>query len=211
MGNHYHLLLECPDGGLSPFMQRVGSMYTRYVNHRIGSDGPIFRGRFRSLLVDTEEYLVCAARYIHRNPLDRRPSAPLTDDPWSSYGAYVGRVDPPAWLATGALLARHGGVRGLREFVETEAGAERLSAEWVVDTALLVCGDDEAGATPHLRRALTVALFDRLDGRLRAELARVLRFPSRDAERAAVSRSRRRVAADPVFAGVVEVAVSLSG
>ncbi len=36
MDNHYHTLFHCPDGGLSPAMQRLGSLYTRHVNDRLG-------------------------------------------------------------------------------------------------------------------------------------------------------------------------------
>jgi REP element-mobilizing transposase RayT len=57
MSNHYHLLVNCPEGGLSSFMQTIGANYTRALNERLQSDGPIFRSRFHSLPVSTGEYL----------------------------------------------------------------------------------------------------------------------------------------------------------
>ena len=47
--NHYHLLLRCPDGGLSAAMQHLGSTFTRRMNDRAGRDGPLFRGRFHAI------------------------------------------------------------------------------------------------------------------------------------------------------------------
>jgi REP element-mobilizing transposase RayT len=40
MPNHFHLLLHCPLGGLSEYMQRLGSIYSRRINRRLGGDGP---------------------------------------------------------------------------------------------------------------------------------------------------------------------------
>lgn len=42
MDNHFHLLLHCPEGRLSDAMQRLGSLYTRHVNDRLGRDGALF-------------------------------------------------------------------------------------------------------------------------------------------------------------------------
>src|SRR3954468_6564573 len=43
MTNHYHLLLRCPNGGLSQFMHLLGSHYVTYLNSRLDRDGPLFR------------------------------------------------------------------------------------------------------------------------------------------------------------------------
>ena len=118
MGNHFHLLLRCPDGGLSPSMQVVASSFTRFVNDRAGTDGPIFRGRFRSLPIVDEHQLLHVMRYIHRNPLEFVPSAALAAYRWSSFGAYLERRVPPPWLVTDELLGRFSeGRNGLARFV----------------------------------------------------------------------------------------------
>ena len=62
MANHFHLLLHCPNGGLSPAMQRFSSLFTRHVNDRHGRDGSIFRGRFHSRVIAEETYLLNADR-----------------------------------------------------------------------------------------------------------------------------------------------------
>jgi len=99
MGNHYHWLLHCPIGGLSAGMQQFSSSYTRIVNDRLGRDGPIFRGRFHSVPVQSEIQIARAAAYIHRNPIDLVPRASLETYRWSSYGAYLGRRETPPWLS----------------------------------------------------------------------------------------------------------------
>jgi REP element-mobilizing transposase RayT len=103
MGNHFHLLLHCPNGGVSTFMQQLSSSYTRIVNERLGRDGPLFRGRFHSVPVLSERQIAHAAAYIHRNPIDLVPAAALDAFRWSSYGVYLGRRATPTWLTRSTI------------------------------------------------------------------------------------------------------------
>lgn len=86
-------------------MRHVGSRYTRYLNRRRGDDGPVFRGRFKSKLVERDEYLATVGRYIHRNPIDIGRAVALDQYRWSSYRYYVSDDSPPPWLTTSELLA----------------------------------------------------------------------------------------------------------
>jgi putative transposase len=104
MPNHFHLLLHCPNGGLSSFMQRLGSNDSRRINARSGDDGPLFRSRFRSLLIDSPQYLAQAGRYIHRNPLELSPPIDIVSYRWSSLRFHAGLEPPPSWLYTSTLL-----------------------------------------------------------------------------------------------------------
>ena len=66
--NHYHLLLEeVSVGGISEFMKRVGVGYTLYFNTKNKRKGTLFRGRFRSTWVSTDEYLLYLCAYINLN------------------------------------------------------------------------------------------------------------------------------------------------
>ena len=56
--NHFHLMLFAPRGGLSPTMQKLGARFTQAVNRRRARDGPIFRGRFKSVQIATDSQLV---------------------------------------------------------------------------------------------------------------------------------------------------------
>ena len=103
MDNHFHFLWHCPRAGLSDGMQHLGSMYTRHVNDRLGRDGPLFRGRFRSRLITDDRQLLATVRYIHRNPLDLPGVTLARDYRWSSHRTYLGLRRRPEWLGTSAL------------------------------------------------------------------------------------------------------------
>lgn len=104
MGNHYHLLLRTPDSNLSRAMRHLNGVYTQKFNRMVKTDGPLFRGRYKSQLIEEDNYLLIVSRYIHLNPVE----AKLVDNPadyaWSSYSAYIGKYKPPNWLKTSAVL-----------------------------------------------------------------------------------------------------------
>ena len=106
MPNHFHLLVHCPNEGLSSFMQRVGAAYSRRINDRSGGDGSLFKSRFHSRLIDSPTYLAQAGRYIHRNPLELSPSIDPATYRWSSLRCYAGVDVAPLWLHIDTLL-RH--------------------------------------------------------------------------------------------------------
>ena len=70
MSNHYHLLVETPRANLDRIMRHLNGVYTQRYNRRKRSDGPLFRGRYKAILVDEDAYLLQVGRYIHRNPLE---------------------------------------------------------------------------------------------------------------------------------------------
>ena len=97
---HYHLLLETPNANLSRIMRHINGVYTQRHNRLKRTDGPLFRGRYKAILVDRDAYVLQLSRYIHRNPVEmKRPLVTkLEDYPWSSYPAYIGKVKCPDWL-----------------------------------------------------------------------------------------------------------------
>jgi putative transposase len=101
MGNHYHILIETPKGDLSRIMRHINGVYTQRHNRLQKTDGPLFRGRYKAILVDGDAYLLQLSRYIHLNPMETKPPlvANLADYLWSSYPAYIGRATAPDWLA----------------------------------------------------------------------------------------------------------------
>ena len=95
MGNHYHLLLQTPRANLSRIMRHINGVYTQRYNRLRKSDGPLFRGRFKAIVVDADAYLLQLSRYIHRNPIELK--TPLVKRlelyQWSSYSSYVGKAN----------------------------------------------------------------------------------------------------------------------
>ncbi|MFA6006249.1 MAG: transposase [Candidatus Paceibacterota bacterium] len=77
MPNHFHLLLhEIYEGGISKFMQRLGTAYTMYFNEKYGRSGALFQGVFKSKLITDEEYLLKIIDYIHLNPCEMKNFLP---------------------------------------------------------------------------------------------------------------------------------------
>ena len=71
MPNHYHFLLEqLENNGITGFMRRIGTGYSRYFNDKYERSGTLFESRFQAVLVERNEQLEHLLRYIHLNPLD---------------------------------------------------------------------------------------------------------------------------------------------
>lgn len=123
MTNHYHLLIETPKANLSQIMQHINGKYTQWHNRKKGKDGTLFRGRYKSVLVDQDSYLLQLSRYIHRNPLEVKKEMveQLKDYPWSSYPAFINQAKAPSWLSREKTYQMHGHqhrYKGYQRFVE---------------------------------------------------------------------------------------------
>lgn len=133
MTNHVHLLATAarPDG-IAKLMQSIGRRYVQYINRSYRRTGSLWGGRFKSSLVQAEEYLLTCMRYIELNPV----RADMVNDPaqyrWSSYrhnglGRADERITPhPLYLALGKDEAsRLAEYRGLfRSELDAEAIAD---------------------------------------------------------------------------------------
>jgi len=108
MGNHYHLLLKTNRSNLSKGMQWLGLAYTRRFNIRHCRSGHLFQGRFKSIIVENDAYLVLLSCYIHRNPLRANIVERLADYRWSSYPVYAYGCKGPEWLKTETILSQFG-------------------------------------------------------------------------------------------------------
>ena len=127
MGNHYHLIVETPKANLSSFMHAIQSGYTTYFNRKRGRAGHLFQGRFKSILVDKDAYLLELSRYIHLNPVRAHTTDTPEAYPFSSYPALI---DPrrETFVFRDLILGMSHGPEGYRRFVES-AEPERLSRD----------------------------------------------------------------------------------
>lgn len=69
MSNHFHFLLQTKEANLSRFMQRLNVAYARYFNYKYKRVGPLMQGRYKAIVVGSEEYFLKLSRYIHLNPI----------------------------------------------------------------------------------------------------------------------------------------------
>jgi REP element-mobilizing transposase RayT len=216
MPNHFHLVLNCPDGGLSAFMQLLTAMHTRHVNERVDRDGPLYRGRFRSLAIGDDGYLLAAVRYVHRNPLPIVGERGLDRYRWSSHRAYLGVRRSPSWLRCGDVLGLLGEDRDrYARFVTADAEPDRLTEPAripilaAVQLAMEERGDD-VQATSRLVRPLALAALDAQHAEPDDFERAGLTFIDERRRSQAVWRARRRVAADPALRRLTDRAVELA-
>jgi REP element-mobilizing transposase RayT len=91
MGNHYHLLIETTQPNLSRIMQYLNTSYTTYYNIKRKKYGHLFQGRYKSILVDKDAYLLELTRYIHLNPVRAKITSAPEKYKWSSYHGYINK------------------------------------------------------------------------------------------------------------------------
>ena len=110
MNNHFHLVVETPNGNLVAGMRWFLSTYTARFNRRHKQFGHVFSGRYKSLIVDGSGngYLKTVCDYVHLNPVRAkllRVEQKLRDFAWSSWPDYLKPPEQrPRWLRVDRLL-----------------------------------------------------------------------------------------------------------
>lgn len=118
MGNHYHLIAETRGANLGRWMHWLSTAYTVYFNRRHRQVGHLFQGRYKSIVVEAEDYLLSLSRYVHLNPV--RGKLIGRGDPverrkrlrawrWSSYRGYSGLAKAEPWVTQERVLGEIGG------------------------------------------------------------------------------------------------------
>jgi len=155
MDNHYHLLIETPDGNLAIGMRQLNGVYTQLFNKLHGRTGHLFQGRYKSILIQKDSHLLEVCRYVVLNPV----RAKMVEAPgawkWSSYKATVGREAPHPCLTIDWVLGQFSGKRGKAEkeyqqFVHWGIG----KAIWTEVRGQAILGEEEFAdkLVDHLRK-----------------------------------------------------------
>jgi len=127
MTNHYHILIETPDGNLSKGMRQINSVYTQKFNTRHNRSGHLFQGRYKSILIQKESHLLEVCRYVVLNPV----RAKIAETPeawlWGSYRSTAGLEKPHPCLTTDWILGQFAKLKRTatekyREFVQAGTG-----------------------------------------------------------------------------------------
>ena len=122
MDNHYHLMVETVDANLSEGLRQLDGVYTQRFNRAHGRVGHVFQGRYKSILVEKQSYLLELCRYVALNPV----RAGITKDPgkylWASYRSTAGLSNTPPFLSTDWIL---------RQFAPVPSEARRLYRQFV--------------------------------------------------------------------------------
>jgi REP element-mobilizing transposase RayT len=156
MTNHYHLLVETPDGNLSIGMRQLNGVYTQLFNNRHGRTGHLFQGRYKAILIQKDSHLLEVCRYVVLNPVRAKMVETLEEHPWSSYLATAGRAKPHPCLTTDWVLGQFSGNRGkaereYRQFVKWGIGKQSV---WADVRGQVILGEEDFADRfiDHLRR-----------------------------------------------------------
>jgi len=110
-------------------MHMINTGYSVYFNKKNRRAGPLFQGRYKSPLIEADEYLHHVSRYIHLNPV--KTATKLAQKPedykWSSYKMFTGKEIAPEWLKTEFILGMFG---------KSKKEAEREYEKFVKDATI---------------------------------------------------------------------------
>lgn len=121
MPNHFHFLIkQLEDSGVVSYMRHLLNSYVHYINVKHKRIGPLFAGRYKNVLVESDEQLIHISRYIHLNPLVSGLTDDLDEYLWSSYACYISGKGDLLCEPT-QVLAMLGGIDQYRQFVDDQA------------------------------------------------------------------------------------------
>lgn len=131
MRNHVHLLIKEVEDSMERMMKRVGVSYVYYFNQKYNRVGHLFQDRYRSEVIDSEQYFLGCGRYIHNNPVVAGLVSSPQEYPWSSYSYYLRASDNAGLLTIDPVLDcfsrdRPKAVLGFKQFTESAAEDEYL-------------------------------------------------------------------------------------
>ena len=108
MRNHYHLVVETPDGNLSKGMRQLNGVYTQTFNKRHGRVGHVFQGRFKGILIQKDSHFLEVCRYVVLNPVRTKTISHPRQWKWSSYRATAGAIQAHGCLTAAEILSHFG-------------------------------------------------------------------------------------------------------
>ncbi len=141
MNNHYHLVIETPDGNLSAAMRQLNGVYTGTFNRRHQRSGHVFQGRYKAILVQKESYLLEVIRYVALNPIRAKIAKLPRDYAWSSYTATVGLANAHPCLFVDWVLAQFDERKKSAQERYSRFVSEGLDKTLPLPSHPLICGD----------------------------------------------------------------------
>jgi putative transposase len=105
MPNYYHLLVQTPNANLSRCMRHINGVYTQRYNRAHSLDGPLFRGRYKAIVVCEDDFLLQLIRYIHNDPVRSGRVNKAGHYTWSSHKGYLSHAKKWNWLHKQVIFA----------------------------------------------------------------------------------------------------------
>jgi putative transposase len=85
LDNHFHVVVATTVENLSRAMQRLNGDYAQAFNRRHGRTGHLFQDRYHAKVIESEEYLEEACRYVLLNPVRAGLCKSESDWPWAAF------------------------------------------------------------------------------------------------------------------------------
>jgi len=125
-------------------MRHLNGVYTQAYNRRHGISGHLFQGRYKSILVDEQTYLLELSRYIVLNPVKAGMVKSVEQWPWSSYRATASLVPAPPWLRSDFVLTQFAKQRktAIRKYTEFVREGLKNTSIWTELKNQVYLGDD---------------------------------------------------------------------
>jgi putative transposase len=167
MENHYHLLIETPEGNLSFGMRQLNGVYTQLFNKRHQRTGHLFQGRYKSILIQKDSHLLEVCRYVVLNPVRAKVVERPDAWKWSSYRATAGRETPASCLSVDWVLGQFSRKRTkaeqeYRQFVTWGIGKESIWRE-VKGQSFLGEDDFVDGLIPYIKKHQDISEIPKSD------------------------------------------------
>ena len=128
MTNHVHLQIETVDINISIIMKRINLLYAQYFNNKYNFVGHLFQDRFKSELIETDQYHLEIGRYIQLNPVRADMTELPIDYTWSSYRVYMG-IQQDSLVTTEKTLGYFSEPRVERYRRYVESGLSRITLQ----------------------------------------------------------------------------------
>jgi REP element-mobilizing transposase RayT len=183
MDNHYHLLVETPDGNLSYGMRQLNGVYTQRYNRAHHTVGHLLQGRYKAIVVEKDTYLLEVSRYMVLNPVRAQLVTYPWEWNWSSYLATASIRKPSGSVSTDWILSQFSknkkrAQQAYREFVisgmEKEAPWKDLKGriilgrdDFVAKIRGLLGGKEEIKEIPRVERFATRPRLSQIFGERR--------------------------------------------
>jgi putative transposase len=200
MRNHYHLLVETPEGNLVAGMKWLQGTYTQRHNSRHKVFGHLFQGRYKAVVIDGQSpaYFEVVGTYIHLNParagLIAVGEQPLRRYRWSSYPGYLKPAGQgPSWLRRDRVL------EGLRLTEKNHRGYEAYMESRVLELGLKAGRQELEEKWRALRRGWYVG-GESFSDRLKEKLEGIVAGKKRESHSGGARRTHGETAARKLLA-----------
>ena len=153
--DQYHLVVKTPEANLSRFMRQVDGLYTQQYQRIKRSDGSLFRGRYKAVLIQADKYLLPLSRFIH----SKVKASEVNSYPWTSYTFFTRKAKPPVWFNRDETLKKLKSIAAKRPAAykkfASQSVDEEISHFYGKKNLSSIMGDDKFRKAAQRKRSAT--------------------------------------------------------